>query len=148
MSIGRNPLGALRRMAAPANVHLAEPRTSTLELIERAAAVVTISSTVGLEAVMLQRPVLTLSRPFYSGYGVTMDVEDRADLPEHLPELLAFEPDLERSRRLLHAAKRRCHPGAPVLVDSSDENAESLADTLDRAARNELDLSRPRHNGG
>jgi Capsule polysaccharide biosynthesis protein len=145
MSIGRNPVHRLARMAAPPNVHLAEPHTSTLELIERALAVVTISSTVGLEAVMLGKPVMTLGRPFYSGYGITVDIEDRAELPERMPGLLAFEPDLERTRRFLHAAKRHCYPGAPVLVDSSDENAMHLATTLDRAASGELDDRRFPH---
>ena len=143
MSIGRNPVARLAGMAAPSNVHLAEPHTSTLELIERSLGVVTISSTAGLEAAMLGKPVLTLGRPFYSGYGVTIDVEDRAELPERMPGLLAFEPDRERTRRFLHAAKRRCYPGAPVLVDRSDENAERLADTLDRAAAGEINLEVP-----
>jgi hypothetical protein len=37
---------------------------------------------------------------------------------------------------------RHCHPGAPVLVDSSDDNALRLAGTLDLAARGRLALSR------
>jgi hypothetical protein len=137
MSIGRNPLGMLRRIAAAANVHLVDPHTSTLELIERAVGVVTISSTVGLEALMFGKPVLTLGRPFYSGYGVTLD-SDPVGIGERTADLFSFTPDRERIRRLLHASMRRCYPGAPVLVDSSDDNAERLASTLDRAARGRL----------
>jgi hypothetical protein len=137
MSIGRNPLGMLRRIAAPANVHLVDPHTSTLELIERAVGVVTISSTVGLEALMYGKPVLTVGRPFYSGYGVTLD-SDPAGIGERTADLFSFTPDRERIRRFLHAAMRHCYPGAPVLVDSSDENAQRLAETLDLAARGEL----------
>jgi hypothetical protein len=59
-----------------------------------------------------------------------------------------FRPDRELVRRFLHAAKRRCYPGAPVLVDDSDENALRLAATLDRAACGELDVSRPPAHGG
>jgi hypothetical protein len=143
MSIGRNPLPMLRHLAAHPRVTLVEPRTSTLELIERSAGVVTISSTVGLEALMYGRPVMTLGRPFYAGYGVTMDV----DWPDweggQVARLPDFHADRERARRLLHAARRHCYPGAPVLVDRSDENALRLADTLDRAGRGELDISRP-----
>jgi hypothetical protein len=29
---------------------------------------------------------------------------------------------------------RSCHPGRPLLVDRSEENALAVADTLDRAA--------------
>jgi hypothetical protein len=141
MSIGRNSMGMLRRIAAPPNVRLVDPHTSTLELIDCAAGVVTISSTVGLEALMYGKPVLTVGRPFYAGYGVTLDIDDRVELGTRLPELLSFEPDRERTRQFLHAAKRHCHPGAPVLVDSSDDNARRLADTLHRAAIGELNLS-------
>ena len=140
MSIGRNPVGMLRRIASRPNVHLVEPRTSTLELVERAAGVVTISSTVGLEALMLGRPVMTVGRPFYSGYGVTLDLDGPAEAGIRLADLLSFKPDRERARQLLHAAKRHCHPGAPVLVDGSDANAARLADTIDRAARGGLEI--------
>jgi hypothetical protein len=141
MSIGRNPLGMLRRIARRPNVHLVEPRMSTLELVERARGVVTISSTVGLEALMLDRPVMTVGRPFYAGYGVTLDLDGPAGVALRLPDLLSFAPDPERVRQLLHAAKRHCHPGAPVLVDGSDANAARLADTLRRAALGELGVS-------
>jgi hypothetical protein len=141
MSIGRNPLGMLRRIAAHPNVHLVDPHMSTLELVERSTGNVTISSTVGLEALVLERPVMTVGRPFYSGYGVTLDLDGPAEAGNRLADLLAFRPDRERARRFLHAAKRHCHPGAPVLVDRSDENALRLADTLDRAARGELGVS-------
>lgn len=146
MSIGRNPVGMLRRLATHPRAHLVEPRTSTLELIERSVGVVTISSTVGLEALMYERPVMTLGRPFYSGYGVTLDV-DGESLSRAMRGLRDFRPDPELVRRFLHAAKRRCHPGAPVLVDHSDENALRLAATLDRAARGELDVARPLAHG-
>jgi hypothetical protein len=143
MSIGRNPVDMLRRMASHPRAHLVEPHTSTLELIERSAGVVTISSTVGLEALMYERPVMTLGRPFYAGYGGTLDVDWPEPLSDAIWGLGDFRPDRELVRRFLHAAKRRCYPGAPVLVDDSDENALRLATTLDRAARGELDVSRP-----
>ena len=146
MSIGRNPVRMLWRIASSSRVHLVEPYTSTLELIERSAGVVTISSTVGIEALMYERPVMTLGRPFYSGYGATLDVDWPEPVSDAMMDLRAFRPDPGLVRRFLHAAKRRCYPGAPVLVDDSDENARRLATTLDRAARGELDVSRPAAN--
>jgi hypothetical protein len=138
MSIGRTSLGMLRRLAGNRRIRIADPYTSSLELIRRSAAVATISSTVGLEAMLYAKPVLTLGRPFYSGYGVTLDADGAAGISDLAPELLAFRPDRETARRFLHAAMRHCYPGAPVLVDPSDENALRLASTLDRAARGEL----------
>jgi Capsule polysaccharide biosynthesis protein len=133
MSIGRNPLTYLRRLKRLPNVRLVEPQTSTHDLIRRAEAVAVISSTVGLEALLYEKPVLTLGRPFYAGYGITVDIDSFADLPAATLAVLAFRPDRERVRRFLHAAMRRCYPGAPVLVDDSDANAELLAASLDAA---------------
>ena len=94
-----------------------------------------ISSTVGLEALLHEKPVLTLGQPFYSGYGVTLDVDSFTEIRDAVPALLRFAPDPERIARFLHAAMRACRPGAPVLVDRSDENARTLAASLDAAAR-------------
>jgi hypothetical protein len=135
MSLGRNPLALLRRLARVPNVRLVEPYTSSHELIRRSAGVAVISSTVGLEALLHARPVLTLGQPFYSGYGITLDVDSFREIREAVPALLDFRPDRERILRFLGAAMRACLPGAPALVDDSDANAATLAASLDAAAR-------------
>jgi hypothetical protein len=135
LSIGGNSLALLRRLTRRANVRLVEPHTSSHELIRGSSAVAVISSTVGLEALLYAKPVLTLGRPFYAGYGITVDLDSFAEIREQVPALLRFQPDRERILRFLHAAMRQCGTGAPVLVDRSDENALALAATLDAAAR-------------
>jgi hypothetical protein len=132
----------LRRLATLPNVRLVAPQTSSLGLVRRSAGVATISSTVGLEALLYNVSVLTLGKPFYSGYGVTVDLDDPGQIPDGVKDVLAFSPNPMRSRSFLHAAMRHCYAGAPVLVDRSDENAEVLAGTLDRAARGTLDADR------
>jgi hypothetical protein len=133
-SVGRNSLALLRRLQRRRNVRLVPPRTSTHELIRRSEAVSVISSTAGLEALLYEKPVLTLGRPYYSGYGITLDIDSFAELREKVPELLRFRPDPELIRRFLHAAMRECLPGAPVLVDRSDENAVALAGSIEKVA--------------
>jgi len=139
LSIGRNRFSFLRRLRRRPNVVLVPPRTSTHDLIERSAAVAVISSTVGLEALLYSKPVLTLGRPFYSGYGITVDADSLAELRELVPAVLRFRPDRETILRFLHAAMRRCRPGAPVLVDRSTENAVELAASLEDAARSAVE---------
>ena len=138
MSIGRNPLSLLRRLRRVENVRLVEPYVSSHELIRRSAAVAVISSTVGLEALLHGKPVLTLGQPFYSGLGVTLDVDSFREVPAKVSELLRFEPDRERTLRFLHAAMRRCYPGKPFLVDDSPENAHTLARSLHQAVSPDL----------
>ena len=137
MSIGRNRLALLRRLARIPNVRLVAPRNSSHELVRDAAATVVISSTVGLEALLHGRPVLTLGQPFYAGYGVTRDVDSFAEIRRAVPEVLAFRPDRERTLQFLAAAMRSCWPGKPVLVDRSPANARELAASLDAVARGE-----------
>lgn len=137
MSIGRNRLALLRRLARIPNARIVAPRTSSHELIRDAEAVVVISSTVGLEALLHGRPVLTLGQPFYAGFGVTLDVDSFREIRAAVPALLSFRPDRERTLRFLAAAMRTCRPGKPVLVDRSDANARELAASLDAAARGE-----------
>jgi hypothetical protein len=141
MSIGRNPLGFLARLRRLRNVRLVEPHASSHDLIASSEGVVVISSTVGLEALLYEKPVLTIGQPFYAGLGVTLDVESFSEIRHAVPALLRFRPDRERTVRFLHAAMRRCHSGAPVLVDASDANAGTLARSLHAAAA-ELDARR------
>lgn len=140
MSLGRNSVALLRRLRSRPNVRIVEPRTSTHELIRLSEAVAVISSTVGLEALLYDKPVLTMGDPYYAGYGVTLDLTSFVDIRERVPELLRFRPDPERIRRFLHALMRSCYPGKPLLVDRSPENARTVADTLERAARQASEL--------
>ena len=133
VSIGRDPLEALRALKAEPNVRLVDPQTSSHELIRKSQGVATISSTVGLEALLHFKPVLTIGRPFYSGADVTLDVGSTAELREAVPRLLDFRPDHDRVLSYLQAAMDACRPGLPVLGASSDENAIALAGSLEQA---------------
>jgi hypothetical protein len=135
MSIGRNRLSLLRRLSRIPNARVVEPHTSSHELMQRAEAVAVISSTVGLEALLYGRPVLTLGQPFYSGYGITVDVDSFREIREAVPAVLGFVPDRERTLRFLGAAMGACSAGKPVLVDDSQENAVTLARSLAAAVR-------------
>jgi Capsule polysaccharide biosynthesis protein len=143
MSLGRNSIRLLRRLRQRANVRLVEPYTNTHELIRRSEAVVVIGSTVGIEALLYDKPVLTLGVPYYAGFGVTLDVESFAELHEKVPELLRFRPEPERILQFLHLCMRHCRPGHPLLVDRSEENALTVADTLERAALEYVRERRP-----
>jgi hypothetical protein len=144
MSLGRNSIRLLRRLRRRQNVRLVNPHTNTHGLIGRAEAVAVISSTVGLEALLYDKPVLTLGQPYYSGFGVTLDVDSFAEIQNKVPELLRFRPDPERTAEFLHLCMRQCYPGQPLLVDRSEQNALLVASTLERAARETVDARRER----
>jgi hypothetical protein len=134
MSVGRNSVRLLRRLRSTPNVRVVAARTSSHELIRRSAAVAVISSTVGVEALLYAKPVLTLGQPFYAGLGLTLDVTSFAEIRAKVPELLRFRPDAELIVRFFAASMRVTLPGAPVLVDRSDENASRLAASIEQVA--------------
>jgi hypothetical protein len=138
MEIGRTPAALLKRLTGIDNVRVVPPTWNSHDLIEQSGAVVVISSTVGLEALLYDKPVLTLGQPFYSGLGVTMDVDSFAQIRHAVPAVLQFRPDRTRVRQFLSAAMERCYPGAPVLVDRSDSNAATLAQSIEAAAEGVL----------
>jgi len=138
MAIGRTPCALIRRLHRSRNIRVVAPRTSSHDLIRDAVGVAVISSTVGLEALLYNKPVLTLGQPFYSQLGLTVDVFSFADIPRAVPQLLERTVDPEHVMRFLHAAMQRCLPGAPVAVDRSDENARTLARSLAEAAVTEV----------
>jgi hypothetical protein len=135
MEIGRTPSALLKRLTRMRNVRVVPPTWNSHDLVERSRAIVVIGSTVGLEALLYAKPVLTLGQPFYSGFGVTVDVESFAEIHAAVPAVLQFRPDRQRIRQFLSAAMQRCYPGAPVLVDPSDANAVTLAHSVERAAQ-------------
>ena len=135
LAIGRTSLETLVRIARIPNVRIVPPETSSHALIREASAVTVISSTVGLEALLYAKPVVTIGRPFYAGAEVTLDVDSTMELRRAMSEILRYRPDRERIHQFLFAAMQRCHPGAPVQVDRSRENALQLAGTLDRVVR-------------
>lgn len=101
----------------------------TRDLIEGAQGVVTINSTVGLEALLLRRPVLVLGRALYRIPGVAAGADDIAGIGSWLAAL-GGEPDGRGAQQggelvepfLDHLAHAYCVPG-----DWRQADAEHLA---------------------
>jgi hypothetical protein len=79
-------------------------RYDTYALIQQAAVVVTINSQAGLEAALLEKPVVVCGRSFYAGIGFTFDCNDADSLLDALRRAVAMTPQEQASRTKL--AKR------------------------------------------
>lgn len=66
---------------------------STAALIAGAKAVVTVNSTVGIEALLAFKPVVTLGRAFFAIDGVVRPLKDTETLADALDDALAQTPD-------------------------------------------------------
>lgn len=66
----------------------------TEQLISGAEAVITINSTVGLEALQLGKKVITLGEACYNIEGLVLACKNRSELADHLTQLDHWQPDL------------------------------------------------------
>lgn len=72
------------------------------KLLQEAASVVTICSTVGLEALTYYKPVVVLGEAIFGGRGATFDVDSLDQLPGKLAEAVAGQVDHQQVDRLLY----------------------------------------------
>ena len=68
------------RLASLSGVRLVPLEVESQALVERAAAVVTVTGTVGWEAALHGVPAITLAHPWYAGEGVTLPATDESTL--------------------------------------------------------------------
>ncbi len=76
--------------------------TATQRLIENAAAVVTINSTVGIEAMLRLKPVITLGEAFYAVPGLVRPCGAGDDLAQVLRQALDGPVDRDLTEHFLH----------------------------------------------
>lgn len=95
-SLGRRPLGYYGRIRKIPNVRLITPYYDSHELIRACSAVCVISSTVGWEAILYEKPVLTFGDVFYNSFDLVDHVRSYHDLPAAIMKAVrSFEPDRE-----------------------------------------------------
>lgn len=82
--LGVRPLGYYERIKGIPNVRLVHPYTHSLSLVQGAAAIATITGTIGWEALMLGVPVVTFGDVFYNA----IDCVQRCRAIEDLPAIL------------------------------------------------------------
>jgi hypothetical protein len=78
--VGTYPVEMYERLLARGNVDIVPAGYDVLKLIQHARAVVTVNNTVGYEAVLLKKPVVTMTPTYYSRYGrVASSLENLGD---------------------------------------------------------------------
>lgn len=81
-----------RRLKAIKNVRLVSPFASSLDLSRKAALVITITGTVGWEALLLGKPVITFGEVFYNALECVQKCRAIADLPLLIRKTLEQSP--------------------------------------------------------
>lgn len=141
-SIGRRPLMDYRRMSRLWNVRLIRPDCDGLALVQDARAVATVSSTMGWEAAMIGKAVVTFGEAFYNALPSVFRAGSlpKADLPFLFRRIKeGYQPDEEILLKFVAAILRETTE-TRIIWDNpwtrygvlDDENVRNIAELLAR----------------
>lgn len=101
------------------------------QLIEQSQAVITINSTVGIEALLKGKPVITLGKAFYNVDGIVRHCANLSQLPKVMARALRDEVDQELIDRFLYFLRYEY----VIPIDKQNPTIESLDLIRDRIER-------------
>lgn len=105
------------------------PEIPAREVVEHADAVVTLNNTVGYEALLYGKPVLTLGDAFYSGAGYTQDTSDIGQLHEGIHQAVHAGGLTDREvLEFAHGILEASYDG--VWGYDDPENVETFVDSV------------------
>lgn len=104
----------------------------TQELIEKSRGVLTINSSVGIEAMLFGKPVILLGNAFYALPGLVQQAGDRETLCTAVGKLDAWRLDTDLRDRFIHYLETHY---CVRRVSEADDDWPKLADRIRRMAR-------------
>lgn len=120
-SLGKKHYSLYERVAHIPNTRFVYPNTGSRNLIANAKGIVTINSTVGMEAMLMGKPAITLGDVFYSFVEpLVKRAKSHEDLPAMLRDFDHFRPDEAVLENFV----------AALLDESIEVDPESLAKDL------------------
>jgi hypothetical protein len=126
-SISMRPLSYYKRIKNIPNTHLISPFADNYELIKGSVAVATITSTMGWEAILYQKPVIVFGNVFYDIFDLVYKVRDITKLPYVLNEAVSsFRQDDELLKKFILAFLKGTYQGEMLYEALSDENIKNL----------------------
>lgn len=146
-SIGRRSRAFYRKLLEIPNVRLADPALESTQLIRHARMVATIAGSIGFEAVIAGRPVVTLGHTPYEFLPTSMvrRVSSLVCLPDEISDLLASYKSDEAALRdyvaatIRHSARVNLYSGLlarpGVYVPEGSEEGSDLDRLADLALR-------------
>ena len=140
---GRHPLWFYKRLRRIPSIKLIRPEVDIHDLLKQCAAVVTITSTTGLEAILYGKPVVVLGNIFYSIFDCVYKVHSYEELPHVLIKATKeFRHDQEEVLRVVQCLLKATYQGnfddAKVNPDTYGQpNVKKIADFIAQRLLNE-----------
>jgi hypothetical protein len=93
-AVGTKDMGFYNRVRSTANVKMIYPHVSSRALIAGSNGVVTITGTAGMEAMLMNKPAITLGDVFYNFVPkLVQRAQSIEELPQRIRSLSSFQPD-------------------------------------------------------
>lgn len=123
---GLRDISFYRRISKLPNVRLIHPFEDSYEIIKKSEGTIVLTGTVGLESILLGKPVIILGNVFYDIYDLAFKVDSIKELPIVLSEKIKnYRNNPDRLKRFVLAYMRSTYPG---IIDNPIEKKEMLAD--------------------
>jgi len=102
----------VKKAAGLKNVVILSPNVNPHLVIENAAAVIIINSTVGFEAWLYNKPVIVLGNWMMRGLGISLDVDDLRNLSSAVRQALAMKLNENQVKSVLYSLYESMHKGS------------------------------------
>jgi len=136
---GEAKLSELNRIKALPNVKLLDPDTHSHDLIKNSACIITVNSNTGWEAMLYQKPVVTLGNAFFDISGVVNKVINFYDLAPTIKKALKQKSyDAELMHRFINATMAIVYPGQALFIGKYSEglydkkNISTIVDGMEK----------------
>ena len=114
-NFSKRPYGFHKKITQFPNVHLISPKCNTIDLVKRCSLVITINSTVGWEAILLQKPVISFGEVFYNGFDQVSHITNMYKLNSEIRKKIDTTTDLNQTHQFIAAMFQSTYPGIAAL---------------------------------
>lgn len=138
---GTMPIKWIKNMYNLPKVKILKPSINAHDLIKNAKAVAVISSSVGWETIIYDKPLVVLGDPFFKLDGLTLNMEDEKDLPRLLKKAINTKRmDKQKKYQLIYSMIKSHHKGSYVKessieFDYRESNIKNIAKGIDNEIR-------------
>ena len=131
-AVGTKPISFYKKLKEIPNVVLISPHENTENLIKKSAGVITLTSTLGMEAALIGRPVYVLGNIFYSYHPLCRKVKNFEELKDRIAVDLINKPNVDNlediNQRFIISYFKNTIPGTitEAVLENDTNNYELI----------------------
>ncbi|MBN2669265.1 MAG: hypothetical protein JXR60_08545 [Bacteroidales bacterium] len=96
----------IKRISQLDRTKIIHPFVNSHEIMKKANAIIVINSSVGFEALLYNKAVITLGKSFFRGHGLTLDVNSLYDIEAAIEQAETFQPNRQKLEQFIYKIKK------------------------------------------